>query len=108
MTHQESIVKRANWAPKLNVLIFVDLGLKPLVSFGQIVLEYSQEVFTILVGPTLSTHHSSARGGGPRGSSPSFFPLFWVAKSLNSPPKTCPILIKPKVSNTLTNMGVVR
>jgi hypothetical protein len=80
MTHQESIVKRANWAPKVAVFIFVDLGLKHKPCLTRIVCEYLRRVSMTLVGPTPSTHHSSARGGGPRGSSPSFSPLFWVAQ----------------------------
>jgi hypothetical protein len=82
MTHQESIVKPRNWAPKLTAFYFVYLGIKHKPHLTPIVVEYSLQLLTAPVGPTSSTHHSSARGGGPRGSSPSFFPLFWVAKSL--------------------------
>jgi hypothetical protein len=88
IAHRQQELKPRNWAPKVTVFNFVDLGSKPFVSLGLIVFEYSQELLTGLMDPTASTHHSSARGGGPRGFSPSFFPLFWVAKSLNSPPQS--------------------
>jgi hypothetical protein len=60
-----------------------------------------------LVGPTSRTRYSSARGGGLDTLFPLFFTLFWVANSLNSRPKTCPNLIKPNVSSTLTNLAAV-
>jgi hypothetical protein len=44
IAHPRTVFKRANWAPKLAVFIFVDLGLKALVSFGPIGGWYSREV----------------------------------------------------------------
>jgi hypothetical protein len=61
-----------------------------------------------LAGPTLSTHHSSARRGGLDTLFPSFFTLFWVAKCLNSPLQTWADHMKPNVSSTLTNSTLIR
>jgi hypothetical protein len=88
IAHRQQELKPRNWAPKVTVFYFVYLGLKPLVSLGRIIFERSQLLLTALVGPTSSTHHSSARGGGLDTLFPSFLPLFWVAKCLNSPPKS--------------------
>jgi hypothetical protein len=60
-----------------------------------------------LAGPTSSTHHSSARGGGLDTLFPSFLPLFWVAKSLNSPPQAWTNHMKLHVSNGLTVLAVL-
>jgi hypothetical protein len=78
--HRKRVLKRANWAPKVATFHFVDLGIKPLVLFTRIVFECSRDISLVLVGPTSSTHHSSARGGGLDTLFPPFFTLFWVAK----------------------------
>jgi hypothetical protein len=78
IAHAETVFKRANWAPQLTVFIFVDLGIKALVSLGLKDLAVLPRRLTPLVGPTPSTHHSSARGGGLDTLFPLFFPLFWV------------------------------
>jgi hypothetical protein len=80
IAHRQQELKPRNWPPQLAVFIFVYLGVKALVSFGLMVFEYSQDMLMTLAGPTSSTHHSSARGGGLDTLFPSFFPLFWVAK----------------------------
>jgi hypothetical protein len=85
---QKRLSSPAIGPPSLPVCPNCGFGTKLLISFGRIVVEHCLGLLTALVGPTSSTHHSSARGGGPRGFSPSFFPLFWVAKCLNSPPKS--------------------
>jgi hypothetical protein len=105
--HRKRVLKRANWAPKVAVFIFVDLGIKPLVLFTRIVLEYLQQVFMALAGPTPRTHWSSAKRGGLDTLFTSFFTLFWVAKSLNSAPKSWANLIKPHEISILDTLGVL-
>jgi hypothetical protein len=80
IAHRQQELKPRNWAPEVAVFYFVDLGVKALVSLGPVVIEYSRDISLVLMGPTSSTHHSSARGGGLDTLFPSFFPLFWVAK----------------------------
>jgi hypothetical protein len=79
IAHPKTLLKPRNWAPKVATFYFVDLGIKALVSFSPMMCEYSQTVLTGLAGPTSSTHHSSAEGGGLDTLFPSFLPLFWVA-----------------------------
>jgi hypothetical protein len=44
VAHPEQELKRANWAPKVTIFIFVYLGIKPLVSFSPIRVKYWREV----------------------------------------------------------------
>jgi hypothetical protein len=60
-----------------------------------------------LAGPTPRTHWSSAKRGGLDTLFTSFFTLFWVAKSLNSPPQAWTNHMKLHVSNGLTVLAVL-
>jgi hypothetical protein len=105
--HRKRVLKPRNWAPKLTVFYFVYLGIKPLVSLAPMVFEYSQDMLMTLVGPTHGTHPSTSEGGGLDTLFPSFFTLFWVAKSLNSPPQAWTNHMKLHVSNGLTVLAAV-
>jgi hypothetical protein len=107
VAHRQQELKPRNWAPKLAVFIFVDLGLKPLVSLGLILLEYCWELSMALAGPTHGTHLSSARGGGLAALFPYFFLLFWVAKCLNSRPQSWLNHMKPHEISILVTPGVL-
>jgi hypothetical protein len=72
--HRKRVLKRANWAPKVAVFIFVDLGIKPLVLFTRIVLEYLQQVFILVLT-------GRVRRGGD---STHFLPLFLLYFGLPS------------------------